>query len=105
MVSQCATSIVAAVFVAPALRAPLVWAAEEKSQSLLMRLDPPRRAMVLMALLAIVLVGVGLVALAILAGRRALRISRTSLGPTPRHDDSWYKKPLVPPEIESSERE
>jgi hypothetical protein len=100
MVSHLATSIVAA--------APLVqglWAAEEKAQSLLMRLDPQRRATVLLTLLALVLVGVGLVALVILAGRRVLRISRTSLGPTPRHDDAWYKKPLIPPETESQNRQ
>ncbi|MEX0978590.1 MAG: hypothetical protein WDZ48_07050, partial [Pirellulales bacterium] len=83
----------------------VLWAAEEKAQSLLMRLDPERRATVLMALLGLVLVGVGLAALVILAGRWALRISRTSLGPTPRYEDAWYKKPLIPPETESPDQE
>lgn len=99
MVSHLVTSIAAAPLVQGLL------AADEKAKSLFVRLDPERRAMVLTALLGLVLVGVGLVALVILGGRRVLRISRTSLGPTPRHEDAWYKKPLIPPETESPDRE
>jgi hypothetical protein len=80
--------------------APLVLAAEEKARPLLLRLDPESRAKVLMALLGLVLVGIGLVALTILAGRHVLRIARTSHGPTRRREDDWYRKPLVQGEAE-----
>ena len=80
---------------------PLLWATEEKAQPLLMRLDPQNRAKVLMALLGVVLVGVGLVALTLFAGRQLLRMARASHRPTQRHEDDWYRKPLVPKEPES----
>jgi hypothetical protein len=78
--------------------APLLLAAEEKARPLLLRLDPQNRAKVLMALLGLVLVGIGLVALTVMAGRQVLRIARTSHGPTRRYEDDWHRKPLVPGE-------
>ena len=96
MVSSPATSLIAA----QALAARLGWAAE-KAEPLLMRLDPQSRTTVLMALVGLVLVGVGLVALVILAGRQVLRLARTSHGPTRRREDDWFRKPLVPREPES----
>ena len=97
MVSGLAKWIVAAN--APGV--PLLWAAEEKAAPLLMRLDPQNRAKVLMTLLGLVLLGVGLVALTLFAGRQVLRMARTSHRPTRRHEDDWYRKPLVPKEHES----
>ena len=76
------------------LAAPLAWA-EAEAQSLLLRLSPQNRAIVLMALLGLVLVGMALVALAVLAGRHVLREERRSHAPTPRYEDAWYRKPLV----------
>ncbi len=58
-----------------------------------------------MALVALVLVGVSLVALAIIGGRSVLRIARKSHGPTPRYEDDWYRKPLVPKDPDSSARD
>jgi len=80
---------------------PLLWAAEEKAKPLLMRLEPQDRAKVLMALLGLVLLGVALVALTFFAGRQVLRMARASHGPTRRHEDDWYRKPLVPKEPHS----
>jgi hypothetical protein len=73
-------------------------AANERSEPLLMRLEPHERAKVLMALLGLVLVGALLVGLAWLGGRHVLRIARKRPGPTSRHDESWYRKPLIPKE-------
>lgn len=56
--------------------------AEPPANPLIEQLDPPRRAMVLMALLGIVLVGVFLVAAVILGARWARRLARQSRGPT-----------------------
>jgi hypothetical protein len=67
-------------------------------QSLLMRLEPASRAKVLMALLALVLVGLGLIALAWLGGRHLRRIARLRPGPTNPRTEDWYHKPLVPPD-------
>lgn len=80
--------------------APLAWA-EAETQPLLMRLSPQNRAIVLMALLGLVLVGLGLVALAVLGGRHVLREARRTPGPTPRYDDAWARKPLGEPEDDS----
>jgi hypothetical protein len=78
-----------------------VWlAAEKQAEPLLTRLDPATRAKVLMALLGLVLVGLSLVALAWLGGRRLRQVASKSLPPTQPNEDRWYRKPLVPPEIE-----
>ena len=82
----------------PAHAAVLAADASEKAEPLLMRLDPQRRAKVFMALLGLVLLGALLIAVAALGGRHALRLARKRSGPTARHEDDWYRKPLVPPE-------
>ena len=73
-----------------------VFAAEEKAQPLLWQLDPRQRARVLMALLGLILAGVGLVALTILGGRYVLRLTRKQVGPTRSAGDAWAGKPLFP---------
>lgn len=70
------------------------------AEPLLMRLDPASRAKVLMALLALVLVGMGLVLLAWLGGRHLRRIASKPLGKTHPLGDRWYRKPLNPAEPE-----
>ncbi|REK18675.1 MAG: hypothetical protein DWQ37_03830 [Planctomycetota bacterium] len=70
--------------------------AEKKAEPLLMKLDPQRRAKVLMALLGLVLLGGFLMALVIMGGRQAMRAARKSHGPTQHSQDQWYRKPLVP---------
>ena len=50
--------------------------AEEAAQPLIERLDPPRRAAVVMALLGIVLTGVTLVACVMIGGRWVRRLAR-----------------------------
>lgn len=73
-------------------------AADEPVPTLLMRLDPQRRAQVLMALLGLVLVGVGLMVLAYLGGRYLRRVIRNPLRATRPREDDWSRKPLIPPE-------
>jgi len=73
----------------------LAWA-DAKTEPLLTRLTPDTRARVVMALIALVIVGLALMALAALGGRFVLRQARKSLGPTPRREDDWYRKPLIP---------
>jgi hypothetical protein len=73
-------------------------AAEGKGKLLFERLDPPSRAKVMMALLALVLVGVTLVLATVVAGRYLRRIARHTRGKTPTRHDDWYRKPLIPPE-------
>jgi hypothetical protein len=84
---------------APASR--LLAAADEKAEPLLMRLDPVSRAKVIMSLLALVLVGIALVAMAWLGARHLRRIARKPLRPTVEHEDDWYRKPLIPNEPQS----
>ena len=77
---------------------PAGWplAAAEQAETMLMRLDPANRAKVLMALLALVLVGLGLVAFAWIGGRRLRRVIKQPLKPMRRLEDQWYRKPLAP---------
>ncbi len=75
--------------------------AEQKSEPLLLKLDPVDRAKVLMTLLGLILVGVALVALAWLGGRHYLRIARSPLRPTGENQDDWFRKPLVPGDSET----
>lgn len=76
----------------------LLAAAEQKAEPLLVRLDPVSRAKVLMSLLALVLVGIALVATVWLGARHLRRIARKPLRPTQPHEDDWYRKPLIPNE-------
>jgi hypothetical protein len=77
---------------------PLILAAQEKAEPVLMRLDAPTRTKVVMVFLGLLLVGVLLVGLTMIAGRRALRLARMTHGPTRRREDDWYRKPLMPKE-------
>ncbi len=74
----------------------LVAAATQTAEPLLVRLDPARRAQVVMALLGLLLLGGLLLAVAVMWGRRARRIARLRPRPT-TPADHWYRKPLVPP--------
>lgn len=65
-------------------------------------IEPLLRAKLLMALLGLIVLGLGLMALVIMGGRYARRIARTSLPPSETHDDRWYAKPLVPQELDSA---
>jgi hypothetical protein len=65
-------------------------------------IEPLLRAKLLMALLGLIVLGLGLMVLIIMGGRYARRIARTSLPPSQTHDDRWYAKPLVPEELDSS---
>jgi hypothetical protein len=76
----------------------LVAAANDAARPLIFRLDPELRAKVVMALLAIILVGGLLVAIAVLGGRRARRLARDRAQPGTTHGDAWYQKPLSPPD-------
>ena len=67
---------------AVALHRLTLLAAEEAAQLPLQQLDPPRRAAVLMSILALVLLGLLLVACTMIAGRWVRRIARDRLGPT-----------------------
>ena len=57
-------------------------AVEESAEPLLERLDPPRRAAVVMAILALVLVGLALVACVMISGRWVRHLARHDLGRT-----------------------
>jgi len=61
---------------------PLLLAAEESAEPLLERLDPPRRAAVMMAILGLVITGVALVACVMIGGRWVRRMARDTHGPT-----------------------
>ena len=57
----------------------------------------------MMALLALVVLGIGLMTMIVMGGRYARRIARTPLPPSRVHEDRWYAKPLNPPEPDPSE--
>lgn len=57
------------------------------------RLPPPLRKAVV-ALFALVLLGLGLGVLTALGGRIVKRLARQRSGPTYGRDDAWYQKPL-----------
>jgi hypothetical protein len=58
---------------------------------------PLVRAKLLMALLALVVLGLGLVVAVILGGWMVRRLARQRTAPSGAVDDAWYAKPLVPP--------
>jgi hypothetical protein len=60
----------------------LALAAEDAADMPLERLDPPRRAAVMMAILALVLIGIALVACVMIGGRWVRRMARDTRGPT-----------------------
>ena len=62
--------------------------------------SPLVRAKMLMALLALVVLGIGLVAAAILGGWMVRRLARQPVPPSRVVDDAWYAKPLVPPPLD-----
>jgi hypothetical protein len=73
------------------------WAdADEAPRSVLDRLDPPRRAAVLMALAAVALAGAALVALVVLMGWFVRRRARQRHGPSPEAAAPVPLPPLVP---------
>jgi len=80
----------------PLVAAQSLLATGEQAKSLLDRLDPERRAKVIMALLGVVLAGLAIVALTVLLGRHFLRAARKPVPPAPRREDDWFRKPLVP---------
>jgi hypothetical protein len=83
---------------ATALGGRILMAESAHAETLLSRV----RAKILMALLALVLAGLGLVVLAWLGGRRLRRIAGQRPVSTRPHENRWYQKPLVPHEPESS---
>ena len=82
----------------------LAWA-DARAEPLLTKLTPENRLSVVSALIAIVIVGLALVALAVIGGRYVLRQARKSHGPTPRGEDDWYRKPLIPRDPPSQMRD
>ena len=69
------------------LQAPIVaklLAVEHPVAPVLERLDPPRRAAVVMALIGIALVGVFLVATVVIGAHWVRKLARHQLGPRPR---------------------
>ena len=80
--------------------------AQEAVQSLLHRLPPEARARVAMAILGLLLLGGGLVALLIMIGRQFRRRTRLGYRPIQRRPDEWAHKPLVlPPSAEPPQGE
>ncbi len=57
-------------------------------------LPPPLRAKLIMAILGIVVLGIGLVAMVVLGGWAVKRLARHRSGPSKPLDDAWYKRPL-----------
>lgn len=61
-------------------------------------IEPVVRAKLVMALLALVVLGIGLLAMIVMGGRYARRVARTPLPPSRVHEDRWYAKPLDSPD-------
>jgi hypothetical protein len=60
------------------------FALQESAEPLIERLDPPHRAAVLMAILALVLTGIAMVACVMIGARWVRRLARHELGRTKR---------------------
>jgi cytoskeletal protein RodZ len=84
----------AAPLLAQALHPWLLWADVEAKKSLWDRLDPVRRAQLLMALLGLLLLGFLLVTLVLWGGRYVRRLARHNRPTKPLESDRWYGKPL-----------
>jgi hypothetical protein len=67
-------------------------------------LPPIVRTKMMMALLGLVVLGIGLVAAMILGGRMVRRMARQRTAPSGTAEDAWYAKPLpAPPPDEAGE--
>jgi hypothetical protein len=66
-------------------------------------LPPLLRAKMMLALLGLVVLGVGLVAAVVLGGWMVRRLARQRPAPSGPVDDAWYAKPLAPPPDEVDE--
>ena len=67
----------------------------KQAEPLLARLSPVERAVVLMALLGLLIVGAALIGFVYLGGRRLRQIARRRHPPSLPRDDEWYRKPLT----------
>jgi hypothetical protein len=83
----------------------LIWALaadQRAAEPLIEKLDPPRRAAVAMALLAIVIIGLFLVTCAMIGGHWARRLARREHGPSNQHTNIENQrlraalKPILP---------
>src|SRR5262245_10140497 len=84
----------------------LVAQAQEKSQTLLHRLDPPKRVVVLAAMAGLIILGFGLVALTWLGGRVTRRyMNQGNRSRPPLDENDWARKPLIPVERKQPEEE
>lgn len=61
------------------------------------RLPALTKARLLMALLGIIVLGLGMILFVILGGRYVRRLSRSNVAPTKPESEDWYRKPLNPP--------
>ena len=80
----------------------LAWTAADKNAPLITQLDPPSRTKVIMALVGFTLLGMALLSLVVLLGRRARRLARQSQGKTHTGHDDWFRKPLARDDSEES---
>ena len=62
--------------------------AQDAAKPVLERIDPPRRAALIMALLGLTLVGLFLIVLAMVGGHWARRLARQRPGNSPRRSDA-----------------
>jgi hypothetical protein len=76
----------------------MVAIAVDEPAPLLKRLDPPRRATVVMALVGLVVLGLGLVALVMLGGWFVRRRARQRARPTEARGGSPFAGPMPPPD-------
>ena len=60
------------------------------------RLPPPLRAKAMLALLGLVVLGIGMATLIVLGGRIVKRLARYRHRASNPRDDAWYQKPLEP---------
>jgi hypothetical protein len=85
--------------------AAIPWLVADGNPPLWQRLDPVQRARVMMALLALVLLGLLLVVLVMFGGRVVRRLARKGTGPSRSYPDDWYSQPLVPKEPDEPDEE
>ncbi len=81
------------------------WILAQQAEPLIRRLEPQMRAKVLAALAALVILGIGMIALVWLGGRATRRYMGLEAKPRRQepaiNPDDWVHKPLVPPCDES----